>query len=163
MKFLFNYKIITARICRTTVMFKVFIHHFVCYISRTPGSISNSPKMPTPILFPKRRKLFLNTTRSSAFQPLHNVTYRDGWGIFNVNMNVIFAHYTFQYFDIFRFTYLAYQFSTSFLNISFQNIIAIFCNPYYMSCQPRNSMASKSLLFTHELNLLKCVATKVLH
>ena len=76
MKFLFNYKIITAHVCRSTVMFKIFVHHLVCYISRTPGAIANRPKMSTPILFPKSGKLFLEATRCSAFQSFYKVTYR---------------------------------------------------------------------------------------
>ena len=162
MKFLFYYKIISALVIGFAMMFKIFFYHLVRYISRTPCSISYSPKMPTIISLPKFRIFFLKSARTPTLQSLYQITDRFRRWILYMDVNVIFTDYTLKNFYIFRFTYLTNQISTSFLNITFQNMVAIFCNPNYMHCQPSYSMPSSSLFLTHKVKLQKCVATESL-
>ena len=75
MKFLFQYEIIGVFIRRITMVFEIFLYHFIRYISGTPNTITNCPKMSTPISFPQYREFFLNLTRCSPFQSLNNITY----------------------------------------------------------------------------------------
>ena len=163
MKFLFNYKIIVREVIRLAVVFKILFHHLICYISSTPHSISNSPKVSSPVSLLKIGKFFLQPSRTSSFQSLHKITNRfRGW-IFNMDVNMIFAYYSFQYFYIFRLTNLSHQIPASLLNVPFQNRISIFRNPNYVHCQPRYCMTIVPWTLAHLPNLQKCVATKVLH
>ena len=80
-----------------------------------------------------------------------------------MDVHVIFAYYSFQYFYIFRLTNLSHQIPASLLNVPFQNRISIFRNPNYVHCQPRYRMTIVPWTLAHLPNLQKCVATKVLH
>ena len=163
MKFLFNYKIIVRLVTWFPVVFKILFHHLICYISCAPCSITDRPEVPTPISFLKCWKFFLKPTRTSAFQSLYKLTDRFGRWIFNMDVDMILAHHTFQYLHILRFTYLPNQISASLQYIALKNRISIFCNPNYVYGQPGNGMATVLWTLAHLPNLQKCVATKVLH
>ena len=82
MKFLFNYKIIVREVIRLAVVFKILFHYLICYISSTQRSISNSPKVSSPVSLLKIGKFFLQPSRTSSFQSLHKITNRSrGWNI----------------------------------------------------------------------------------
>src|SRR6267378_7073 len=162
MKFLFKYNIIAICITRLTVMFKVFLNHFIGYIARTPCPISYRPKMSAPISLTQFRIFFLEPSGCPSLQSFHKVTKGKTGPIFNMDMHMIFTYYSFKYFNIFCIANLLYQVSASFLYISFKNFISIFCNPYYVSGKPRNTMVANTLLFTHKVKLAICVATESL-
>lgn len=163
MKFLFNYKIIVRQVTRLSVVFEILFHHLVCYVACTPCSVTDCPKMSSPISLFKNRKFLLKPARTSSFQSLNQIADRFRWWIFNMDMHMIFAHNSFQYFHIFRFTDLANYVSAPLLNIPFKNRIPIFCNPNYVHCQPANCMTTVPWTLAHSPKLRKCVATKVLH
>ena len=162
MKFLFNYKIIVRQITWLSVVFKVLFHHLVSYISRTPCSISDCPKVPAPIPLLKQWVFFLKSTRTSPLQPLHQIAYRFRRRIFNMDMHMIFAHYSLQYFYILSFTDLTNYISATNLYIPHQNRIPIFYHPNYVHCQPRYCMTTVPGILAHLSNLRKCVATESL-
>ena len=79
-----------------------------------------------------------------------------------MDMQMILANNSLQYFNILRITNLLNQVSTSLLHIPFQNFISIFCDPNYVGSKPRNRMTTNSLIFTHKVKLAICVATESL-
>ena len=162
MKFLFQNNRIGFHITWLTMVLKVFLYHFVSYVSCTPHSITYCPKMPSPISFRKLWIFFLQPSRCSAFQSFNNITYIQRGAVLNMDMHMILANNSFQYFNILRITNLLNQVSTSLLYIPFQNFISIFCNPNYVGSKPRHSMATNSLIFTHKVKLPICVATESL-
>lgn len=159
---LFQYNGISINIRWLFVMFKIFLNHLVRYISGTPNTIAYCPKMSSPILFSNMRKLFLNTSRCSPFQSLHNITYTFARRVFNMEMDEIRTYYARQNTNIFCFTNLFYQGSTSDFNFAIQNLKTVFCNPNYMTSNTRNSMTTIPLLILHPTNIQKCVATESL-
>lgn len=153
MKFLLKDDVIIIKVAGFAVVLKIFLHHFIRYITSTPHTIANCPKMLSPVPFVQFWKLFLKTARATTFQPLNKIAYRKGGPIFYMNMNMIFANYTFKDSNIIRITDLLHQLTTPHLNISLQNLIAILSNPYDMRRKPRNRMATYSLFFTHNLKV----------
>jgi len=142
-------------------MFKIFFHHLISNISCTPNTITNCPKMSTLIFFSQIREFFLNPSRRSPFQTLNNITNVLRRSILNMNVNIIFTDNSSKNTNVFRVTNLFYQISTPYLNISFKNMITIFCNPNYVRSEPRYSMSHPPLLF-HFIKIQKWVATESL-
>ena len=161
MKFLLQNNSIIIQIRWITVMFKIFLYHFISYIPCTPNSITYRPKMSSPIFFAKLRIFFLQSSRCSTFKPFYNITDVLRRAIFNMDMYMVFTYYSFKYSNIFNITYLFYQFPTSYLNITFENLISILGYPNYMSCKNRDGMTTSPLCF-HNTKLIKCVATESL-
>ena len=135
MKFLFQNNRIGFSIAWLAMMFKIFFYHLIGYVARTPNTISNCPKMPTPISLGKGWVFFLQPARGSALQPLNYITYVQRGAVLNMDMHMILANNSFQYFNILRITNLLNQVSTSLLYIPFQNFISIFCNPMWAVSQ----------------------------
>ena len=162
MKFLLQNDVIIIDVARLAVVFKVFLHHFISYVARTPNTITNCPKVPTPISLRKFWVFFLQPAGRSPLQAFNNIAYVQRWPIFNMDMHMILAHNTFKYLDILRITNLLDKVTASLLNISFQNFIPIFCNPNYVGCKPRYRVDTDSLFFTHKVKLAICVATESL-
>ena len=162
MKFLFQDNRISLHVSRLAVMLKIFLYHFICYVACTPYAITNSPKMPAPISLGKCWIFLLQSSRGSTLQSLYNITYIKRWTVLNMNMYMIFANYSLKNPYVLRIANLLNKFPTSFLNISFQNFIPVFCNPNYVGRKPRYCMATNTLIFTHMSKLNICVATESL-
>jgi len=82
-------------------MLKIFLHHFISYVSGTPNSVTNGPKMSSPISFAKFWVFLLESPRSSALQPFYNITNILRWSIFYVDMHMIFTYDSFKNTNIF--------------------------------------------------------------
>ena len=162
MKFLLQNNSISINVARLAMMLKIFLNHFVRYVACTPNTVPNCPKMSTPISLRKLWVFLLQSARSSSFQSLYDITYVQRWSVLNVNMHMIFANHSFKYLHIFRITNLLNKVAASLLDIPFQNLIPIFCNPNYVGRKPRHRMATDSLFFTHKVKLAICVATESL-
>ncbi len=162
MKFLLQNDSIGLNVARLPMMLKIFLYHFISYVACTPNTVTNCPKMPTPIPFRKLRILFLQSSGGSPLQTFNNITDVQRWPVFNVDMHVIFTHHALKYLNILNITYLLDKLTTSLLNITFQNLIPIFCNPNYVGRKPRHCMATNAKFFTHQVKLPICVATESL-
>ena len=163
MKFLFNYKIIVRQVTRLPVVFKILCHHLICNIACTPCSVTDCPKVSSPISLLKNWKFLLKSPGTPALQSLHYITDRLRWWVFNMDMHVVLAYNSFQYLHILRRADLPNYVSASLLNITLKNQIPIFCNPNYVYRQPSNCMTIVPKNLAHLPKLQKCVATKVLH
>ena len=117
MKFLFNYKIIVRKVIWLSMGFKILFHHLVRYVASTPFSIADCPKVSPPVSFLEFWKFFLQPSRTPSFQSLNQITNRFRRWIFNMDVHLIFAHHSFQDFDIFRLANLSYQIPASLLKI----------------------------------------------
>ena len=162
MKFLLQDNIISFHVARLPMMLKIFLYHFICYVACAPHPITNCPKMPPPISFRKFWIFFLQPTRCSAFQAFNNITYVQRGAVLNMDMHMILANNSFQYFNILGIANLLNKVATASLDIPLQNFKPIFCNPNYVGSQPRHSMATNALIFTHKVKLPICVATESL-
>lgn len=159
MKFLFQNNRIRINITRFTVMFQIFLYHLISYVSCTPNTVTDCPKVPAPISFRKFRIFFLQPTRSPSLQPFNNIADGKRWPIFDMNMNMVFTDNSFKYLYIFSITNLLYKITAASLNIAFQNLIPIFCHPNYMGRKPGHCVATYSNFFTHIVKLEIWVAT----
>ena len=162
MKFLFQNNRIGFHITWLSMVLKIFLYHFIRYVSRTPNPISDSPKMPAPISFRKFWIFLLQPSRCPSFQPFNNVTYVQRGTILNMDMYMIPANNPFKYFNILCITNLLNKIATPLLDVSFQNFIPIFCNPNYVCSKPRYSVTTNTLIFTHNVKLAIWVATESL-
>jgi len=161
MKFLFQNNIITLQVRRGTVMLEIFLNHFICNITRTPNTLTFRPKMSAPITLIEYWKLFLKATRCSTLQPLYYITYFLRRSIFYMQMYMVFAYNATKNMDVFRITNLFYYISTSYLNVAFEYLISVFCNPNYVHRKPRYCV-TLSPVFFHISNVQNCVATESL-
>lgn len=162
MKFLFqNYIVVTIFISWISMVFKIILNNFICYVSCTPTRIPYCPKMTSPITFTQFWIFFLKSSSLSSFKTFYYRTNVLGWSIFYMDMYMVFAYYSFKNSNILRITNLFYQISTSYLNVTFENMITIFRNPNYMHGQPRNRMTHWPLFF-HNSKIQKWVATESL-
>jgi hypothetical protein len=162
MKFLLQNNSIRIDITRLPMMLKIFLHHLICYVTRAPSSITNRPKVTTPIPFRQFWILFLQSTRCPSLQAFYNITYIQRRPILYMNVDVVFTNNTFQNFYILRITNLLNQVPATSLNITLQNFISIFCDPNYVSRKPRYRVTTNTLFFTHQVKLDNWVATESL-
>ena len=144
------------------MMLKIFLYHFISYVACAPNTVTNCPKMPTPIPFRKFRIFLLQSSGGSTLQTFNNITDIKRWTIFNMDMHMVFAYNSFKDLYVLRVTNLLNQFTASLLNVPLQNFIPIFCNPNYVGRKPRNCMAANAKFFTHQAKLPICVATESL-
>ena len=144
------------------MVLKIFLYHFICYVSSTPNTITDCPKMPAPISFRQGWIFLLQSSRCSPLQSFNNITYTQRWTILNVDMYMILANNTLQNLYVLRITNLFNKLTASLLNISLQNTISIFRNPNDVGSKPRYSMATNTLFCTHKPKLAICVATESL-
>ncbi len=162
MKFLLQNDSIGLNVARLPMMLKIFLHHFISYVACAPNTVTNCPKMPTPIPFRKFRIFLLQSSGGSPLQMFDNITDIKRWTIFNMDMHVVLAYNPFKDLYILRITNLLNQFTASLLNIPFQNFVPIFCNPNDVGRKPRHCMAANAKFFTHQVKLPICVATESL-
>ena len=64
-----------------------------------------------------------------------------------MHMNMVFAYNTFEDTDIFCITDLNDEFSTSFLYITLEYSVSVFCYPYYMGLYLTYGMSTSSHLY----------------
>ena len=129
------------------MMFQILLHHFIGDVARTPRAISDCPKVVAPISLLQIWKLRLEQARRATFESFDQIRQSQLRRVFNVHMNMIFAHHARQNSDIFRVANLHEQVSTAHLYIAFQNVIAIFRTPNNMCGQPRNRMMTVPVIF----------------
>src|SRR5579864_4851128 len=113
MKFLLQNDSIGLNVTRLPMVLKIFLHHFISYVAGAPNTVTNCPKMPTPIPFRKLRILLLQSSGGSPLQTFYNIAYIKRWTIFNMDMHVIFAHNSFKYIYVLHITNLFNQFTAS--------------------------------------------------
>jgi hypothetical protein len=89
-------------------------------------------------------------------------------------MDMILTHRSFENLDVLGIANLDDQFSTPFLNLAFQHVVAVFSYPHDMNCQSGYRVATFSL-FCHDVlrqsyhpwvvsdTAQKCVAAKASH
>jgi hypothetical protein len=111
------------------MMIQVVGQYLFGYISNTLTTITYTKKMTVQITTMKLR-IFLNQyTRISSFKTFHDITYVQLRWITYIWMYMIFTYNTFQYLNIQRITTLTNNFTTVFLYITLQSLIAIFGYP----------------------------------
>ena len=134
------------------MVFQILLHHFIGYHTCTPCSISYRPKVSPPIPLPQLRKLLLQHSWTSPFHPLNQITHTYCWRILHVHMDMVFAHYSFQYVYILTIAHLHHYVPAPLLHIPCQHLIPVFRNPHYMTCQITNSMRTIPII-RHSANL----------
>ena len=129
------------------MMFQILLHHFICYVSGTPGSIPDCPKMIAPISLLQVWKFRLQQARRATFQTFDQIRESQFRRIFNVHMNMVFAYYSRQNSNIFGIANLYQQISATNFYLAFQNVIAIFCHPNDMYGQSCNRVMTVPVIF----------------
>lgn len=162
MKFLFQNNIVIVHVGRIAMMFKVILDHLICDVARAPYPITYGPKVAAPVFLGKDREFLLKTARCPPLETLHKVTHSLGRSVLNMYVHMIFAYNTFKDPNILRITNLLDKFTAPDLDITLENLITIFRDPYNMNRQPRYRMSRPSLLIYHSTNIEKCVATESL-
>ncbi len=100
------------------MMLEIFLDHFIGYLSCAPCTIADSPKVTAPILLAKRREFLLKKAGGTAFKLLHQITYTQGWRIFDMHMNMVLTHNALQNMYILRIAYLHQQIATAMLKVA---------------------------------------------
>ena len=73
-----------------------------------------------------------------------------------MHVDMIFAHYSFQYLHVFRIADLNQKLTTSQFDVTGQHMIPVLRRPNQMYRQSRDSMTAVSILF-HHAALLTCL------
>jgi hypothetical protein len=100
-----------------------------CDVAGAPCSVSYSPEVSLPILFPQLRELFLEAARGSSLEPLNQIAQRFRRRILDQHVDMVTTDHSFEYFDILGVTDLDYQLPASGLDVSFEHVIAVLGNP----------------------------------
>jgi hypothetical protein len=161
MKFLFQNIKVRFLIGRITVVFMIFLNHFICDVSFTSDPITDFKKKFAPIAFPKIRKFFLKESGRPSFQSFYKIAFGLRWTILLMDMHMVFSNNHFRYSHIPRIKYLRDQILTSYLDVAFKNMLSIFCNPNYMYCMDRNGSPIRLCFFMNQ-RIQNWVATESL-
>ena len=111
------------------MVFKVFFDDFISDVTSTPCTVADSPEVFTPVPFLEFGEFLLDKTGGTTFESLHEFRDGESRGILNVHMDMILAHYSLEYSDIFRITDLHNERATAVLNVSFKDWIAVLSDP----------------------------------
>ena len=74
----------------------VFLNHIFRDVACTPGTVANGPEMVAPVAFFELRKFLLQMVGRSSLERFHDVAYREFWRIFDVHVDMIDAHRSFE-------------------------------------------------------------------
>jgi len=142
-------------------MLQILLHRFIGDISGTPRSVTDGPKVPSPIFLAQGWVFLLQQPRGSAFHSLYQVRQRLRWSILNMHVHVVFAYHSLENSHVFGVAYLDQQLSTSQLDVPLQHRVAVLCHPYQVGCKSRYRVPAVSV-FPHRATRLSCVATESL-
>jgi len=137
------------------MMFEIIFYHFFSYISCTPDAIAYCPEVSAPVLLAQRRKFLLKKPRTSTLHPFDKIAYAQRRSVFYQHMYVILTNRTFEDSYILSITHLLDDIPTSYLDITCQYFLAIFCHKYYVCAKSGNRMAAMSIVCTHLSNIRK--------
>lgn len=133
------------------MMLKILLNHFVRDISGTPRAVTSCPKVPPPISLLQMRKLLLQPARRTTFEPLDQIRQRQFRSVFNVHMNMVFAHNAFENSDIFRIANLNQQVAASNFDVALQNVVTVLCDSHNIRGQSCRRLRRLSVFF-HQPN-----------
>ena len=89
----------------------------------------STPEMIAPITLFEFGKFFLNEAGCSAFEVLHDFTHGTLRRVLNVHVDVVHADGTLENDDVLCVANLDQEFSAPLLNITFEDLVTIFCDP----------------------------------
>ena len=81
-------------------MFKVFLYQLLGDVAGTPCTIANRPEMLAPVALAELREFELEKTGRASFETLHEFTDGKTGGVFDMHMDMIFADYSLENFDV---------------------------------------------------------------
>ena len=111
------------------MMLQILLNNFIRDFAGAPRPVADCPEVSSPISFSKLRILLLQYSRRTTFQSLDQIRDRYLRRIFNVHMNMVFAHHSAQDSHIFRITNLQKPFTTAHFDVALQNVITICALP----------------------------------
>ena len=88
------------------MIIQILLNHSICNDSCAPNAIAYCLEITSSVLLSQNRKLFLQQSETSDFQPFYQITNTQGRRIFDMHVNVIFAYYSFQDMHILTIAYL---------------------------------------------------------
>jgi len=141
-----KYEHVAFTIAWFSVVLQILLHHLFRDVSCAPRSISYRPEMFAPVSSLQLRIFLLEQSRGSPFDSSYQIWHRFRWRIFYVHMHMVFAHYSFEYLDIFRVADLHDQISAPNFYIPLQHMVSVFRYPDYMCCKSRNAVAVVAIL-----------------
>ena len=110
-------------------MFKILLHHLFGDVAGAPCPVADGPEVSPPVSFPQLRVFLLQDAGRAPFHPFDQIRECFRWWILNVHVDMIFAHHSFEYPDIFGITDLNQQVSTSDFDVACQHMVAILGRP----------------------------------
>ncbi len=131
-------------------MFDVLIDHLFGDVSRAPCPIANGPEVPAPVALLEVREFILKMMRCSAFEALHDAGYGKTRRIFDVHVDVVAPHGSFENADVFTITHLDEELPASFLHFSREDVVTVLCDPDQMDGQSSDRMATVAIGVVHE-------------
>ena len=88
------------------MMIQILLNHCICNDSCVLNAIAYCPEMTSPVLLSQNRKLILQQSGASPFQPFYQITNTQVRWILDMHVNVIFTYRSFQDMHILTIAYL---------------------------------------------------------
>ena len=127
----------------------VLIDHFLRDIARAPCTITYGPKVPSPVTLLQMRELVLKEAGCSAFESLHDVGDGEFGRILHVHVNVIGAHCTLEYTDVFTVADLYEKLSATLLHVPCEHVVAVFGYPDDVDGHPSERVTAMPVWIWH--------------
>ncbi len=151
MKSLLKNNSVSINVASFTVMFKVFLNHFIRSMSvlQTPYPIA--PKCRPKYLLESSGYSSCNLRDVRPFKRLTiSLMFSDGLYLLTTPLSILTSSES----------QICFTSSRHLLDVPLQNFISIFCNLNYVGRKPKYGVATNWLFFTHKVKLTICVATE---
>ena len=130
-------------------MVDVLLDEFFGNVSCGPCSVTHCPEVIAPVAFFEMGEFVLDEAGGSSFEFLHDLGDGEFWRIFDVHVHMVNAYGSFEDLNVFAVADLDEKFTTSLLDIAFENVIAIFGDPDDMHCEPCEGMTAMPVGIGH--------------
>ncbi len=127
-------------------MLQVCSDQCLCELPSAPSARPDCPEMLTPIALLQLWKLLLQQPGRTSLKALHKVTDRLGRRILKRHMDMILTHCPLEHVDVLSITDLHDQLSTPFLNVPFEDVIAVLRDSDKVDGQAGGTVTASSLL-----------------
>ena len=124
------------------MILEILKYRLVCDVAAGRAEVAPRPEMATPVTFAKFWELHLNAMRRAPLDTANEVADRDLRGYLHEHVDMLFGQNARYDLDAQFFAHLPNDGSYPLAQCSFQNLIAILCNPNDVVTMVKNGMTS---------------------
>jgi len=131
------------------MMLNVLLDQLFCDVPGTPSPITDGPEVIAPVALLECWEFFLEVMRGSSLEGLHHLANTEFWRIFDVQVNVIDAHCSFEDLNVLAVADLDEDVSATLLDVSCEHLITVLRDPNQVHRETRKRVAAMSVRVRH--------------